>query len=122
MPFDRSKYPDNWEEISNYIRFERAVGRCECSGQCGTHTEPCTAVHGKPHPITGSVVVLTTMHLDHDTTHNDDDNLLAACQKCHLAYDAEYHAFNAAVTRYEQKIAAGQMVLIDGRPEWTAKE
>lgn len=32
MPMDRSKYPDDWEEISARIRFERANGQCE---QCG---------------------------------------------------------------------------------------
>lgn len=32
MPMDRSKYPDNWEEISSRIRHERAQDRCE---ECG---------------------------------------------------------------------------------------
>jgi len=32
MAMDRSKYPENWEEISRQIRFERAAGKCE---QCG---------------------------------------------------------------------------------------
>jgi hypothetical protein len=32
MPMDRSKYPDNWEEISARIRHERAKDECE---QCG---------------------------------------------------------------------------------------
>jgi hypothetical protein len=34
MPFDRSKYPKNWEAISLRIR-RRARGRCECRGECG---------------------------------------------------------------------------------------
>jgi hypothetical protein len=34
VPFDRKKYPGNWEEISLRIR-RRARGRCECSGECG---------------------------------------------------------------------------------------
>lgn len=29
---DKSRYPDNWKEISHRIRFERAGGKCE---QCG---------------------------------------------------------------------------------------
>lgn len=32
MPMDKSRYPDNWAEISNTIRFERAQGRCEWCG------------------------------------------------------------------------------------------
>jgi len=105
---DRSLYPPNWKEISNRIRFVRAGGVCE---QCG-------AVHGQPHPITGSRVVLTTAHLDHNTastggsrTAPTDDNLKALCQRCHLRHDAKQHALNAAITRRQKTIAAGQMEL-----------
>jgi hypothetical protein len=99
MPMDRSRYPDNWEAISHRIRFERAGGRCEW----------CDAVHGEPHPVTGSQVVLTTAHLDHDPSNCDDDNLVALCQRCHLGYDAQEHARHAAVTRRRQMVEAGQM-------------
>lgn len=75
---NRSRYPDDWKQISNRIRFERARGRCEW----------CNAQHGQPHPITGSKVVLTTAHLDHTPENCDDANLAALCQKCHNAYDA----------------------------------
>jgi hypothetical protein len=34
MPFDRKKYPHNWESISLRIR-KRSEGRCECQGECG---------------------------------------------------------------------------------------
>lgn len=86
-PENRKRYPKNWKEISNRIRFERAKGRCEFDG--------CGAEHGKPHPITGSIVVLTVAHLDHTPENCEDDNLKAACQRCHLTYDAKLHAFNA---------------------------
>ncbi len=33
-PSQRDRYPPNWREISDRIRFERAEGRCECTGQC----------------------------------------------------------------------------------------
>jgi hypothetical protein len=82
MPFDRSRYPDDWEAISHYIRFVRAGGMCEW----------CGAVHGWAHPKTGAFVVLTTAHLDHDTTNRDEDNLAALCQRCHLGHDAGLHA------------------------------
>ena len=32
MPMDRKRYPDNWGEIRQRIRFERAQNRCE---ECG---------------------------------------------------------------------------------------
>ena len=32
MPVDMTRYPPNWREISQYIRFERAGGKCE---RCG---------------------------------------------------------------------------------------
>lgn len=82
MPIDYSQYPADWHEISRRIRQDRANNRCEW----------CGAENYQPHPVTGSKVILTVAHLDHDITHNDDDNLAALCQRCHLAYDAQQHA------------------------------
>ena len=101
MPMNRSLYPSNWDEISRRIRFERAKGVCE---ECG-------AVHGQPHPETKSVVVLTTAHLDHNPANCTDANLKALCQRCHLRYDAKLHALNAAITRRQYAIVAGQLEL-----------
>lgn len=78
-PENRHRYPVNWKELSHYIRFERAKGKCEF----------CGAEHGEPHPETGKKVVLTTAHLDHTPEHNDTRNLAALCQPCHLGYDAK---------------------------------
>jgi len=75
MPIDRADYPDNWKEISDGIRFGRAGGKCE---ECGR-------VHGDRIPDSLAYVVLTVHHIDHDTTHNDPANLIALCQRCHLA-------------------------------------
>ena len=47
--------------------------------------------NGQPHPETGSKVVLTIAHLDHDVTNNAPGNLRAWCQRCHLTYDAPHH-------------------------------
>lgn len=93
-PDNAKRYPKDWKAISLRIRFQRAQGRCECDGRCGqVHAGGrCEARHGCAHPETGSVVVLTTAHLDHVPEHSDDDNLMAACNKCHLAYDAAHHA------------------------------
>lgn len=120
MPFVKSRYHANWKEISKRIR-ERSQGRCECMGECGArhrgagrHRLPvrCTAENGLPHPETGSKVVLTVAHLDNDTANNADSNLKAMCQRCHLTYDARFHAKNAAQTRRNKKIQAGQGELL----------
>lgn len=84
MPFDRSDYPDDWEAISEYVRFVRAAGRCEWTDEHGR----CQARHGGVHPVTGSTVVLTTAHLDHDPSNCKLENLQALCQWHHLRYDA----------------------------------
>ncbi len=100
-PENKKLYPKDWKQIAAKVKFERAESRCECRGDCGTdHTsEPgnpvyglppnyrCTARHGAEHPITGSIVVLTVMHLDHNPTNNEQCNLMAGCQRCHNLYD-----------------------------------
>ena len=118
MPMDRSKYPDNWEEISHYIRFVRAGGKCE-----GSPDYPdCPAEHGKRHPETGSIVMLTTAHLGvakPDGTPGDKDdkmdcrpeNLLALCQRCHLDLDRDDHIRNRAINQRQRQIEAGQLKL-----------
>lgn len=81
LPEERARYPKNWKEIRERIR-ARAGDKCE---RCG-------AENHKPHPITGSHVVCTTMHLDHNPENCADDNLQFACQKCHNTYDAPHRA------------------------------
>jgi len=102
MPFHAERYPENWKEISLRIR-ERAGNRCEF----------CGAENHQPHPETGSVVVLTVAHLDHDPMNCSDENLRALCQRCHLRYDADHHARNAALTRLKRQIEQGQMKLLE---------
>lgn len=88
MPIDYSEYHPKWSLISRLIRFHRAGNRCE-----GSPRHPnCRAINGEPHPSTGSVVVLTTAHLDHNIQNNKFSNLKAWCQRCHLVYDANHHA------------------------------
>lgn len=80
MPINPARYPENWKEISLRIRFEVDEGKCRF----------CGAEHGKQHPITGSLVILTTAHLDHKLTDHSDENLAALCQRCHLNFDRKY--------------------------------
>lgn len=80
---NRARYPRDWKTISLRIR-ARAEGRCE-----GSPAFPdCRAENGKAHPVTGSIVVLTVAHLDHQPENCGDDNLRAMCQRCHNTYDA----------------------------------
>ena len=112
-PENRGRYPGDWPEISRRIRFERAGGRCECTGECGrppVHLDDdgrCRNRHGQQvwqsqwggpvrRPV---VVVLTVAHLDHTPENCDEDNLRAMCQGCHLHYDREHHAQTRAATR-----------------------
>lgn len=99
MPIDYSEYPENWKtEIVPDIR-ERSGNRCE-----GSPKYPdCRAENGQPHPETGSIVVLTTAHMDHDKTNNvyhkkdanyPRNNLRHLCQRCHLAHDINQHVMN----------------------------
>ena len=113
---NKDRYPTGWKAISARIRFERAKGRCECRGECG-HNHPeyycskkrrrerqrCSARHGQPHPVTGSRVILTVAHLDHQPENSDDGNLTAMCQRCHLAYDADHHRLVHKKTMRERK-------------------
>jgi len=97
MPMDRTMYPARWDEISLAVR-EDADWRCE-----GSPAYPdCRARHGQPHPVTGSRVVLTVAHLDHNPANCERANLRAWCQRCHLTYDAALHAQHAAETRTRQ--------------------
>ena len=103
-PSQRERYPEEWQEISARIRFDRAGGRCECLGECGSKSNQmaskhCIAEHGLPHPVTGKLVILTVAHLNHTPEDNRDENLRAMCQGCHLNYDKEHHAETRRQTR-----------------------
>lgn len=91
---ERDRYPADWPHISWRINL-RSGHACECRGECGhDHTGwsgQCGARNGRSHPVTGSRVVLTVAHMDHQPEHCDDDNLRAMCQRCHLAYDRHHH-------------------------------
>jgi len=95
----RALYPPDWKLRSRLVRFVRAGNRCEW----------CDAINRHPHPITGSIVVLTVAHLDHDPTNSTADNLAALCQRCHNRYDAPMRARG-------RRERAGQLTLFHKQP------
>jgi len=96
-PENKALYPANWDQISLAIR-KRAQNRCEI----------CGAVNYQPHPVTGSKVILTVAHLDHNPANCVEDNLKAMCQRCHNAYDAQHRRVNANRTRSQKKEATAK--------------
>jgi hypothetical protein len=96
-PENKARYPKDWYAISMAAR-ERAGWRCE-----GSPAFPdCRAANGEPHPVTGSKVVLTVGHMDHQPENCDRANLKAWCQRCHLKYDSAHHRINAEKTRRDK--------------------
>lgn len=101
MPFDRSKYPPDWEARSRRIR-ERDGNRCQF----------CRVEQGGGLP-SGKRCVLTVAHLiDGGPLDCPDDDLAALCQPCHLRLDGPLHARNAAITRRRRRVEAGQIELV----------
>lgn len=82
MPMDRSRYPDNWDEIALAVK-EEADWKCEgCGKQCRRPGEPFDT-----HKRT-----LTVSHQSHIREDFRRENLKALCAPCHLRYDAAHHA------------------------------
>lgn len=77
------RYPKDWKLRSRFVREMRAQNKCEW----------CGAKNGHPHPITESIVVLTTAHVyDYRPEAAGLLNLAALCQRCHLNHDRQHHA------------------------------
>ena len=74
--------------------------RWDALARAGNRCMPCNVENKTRHPETGSTIVLTIAHLDHDTGNNEWYNLKAMCQRCHLAYDAPMHRAHSAATRH----------------------
>jgi hypothetical protein len=101
-PEERDRYPAEWPAISGWVKWDRAMGRCECEGECfsprhhlyqfESGESRCPNYHGEASRFTGSLIVLTTAHLTHVPENVDPRLLRAMCQCCHLAYDAGHHA------------------------------
>lgn len=117
MPFDRRRYPPDWPAISRRIR-DRSGGRCEGPLERDADTRGldamgrCTALNGRPHPVTGSRVVLTVAHINHVPMDCRPENLAACCQRCHLNYDRPRHVAAARRNRRARR-ACGDLFDLD---------
>ena len=107
MPIDYKDYPRNWKTIIRPAILRRAKNCCEGSPKF----PDCRAKNHMPHPITGSNVVLTVAHMDHNIRNNDYSNLRALCQLCHINHDK---AQQVASRKYGKKHTGDhQMKLFD---------
>lgn len=74
--------------LHDRIKFDRADGRCECTGQCGTShkfgaIKQCSNTHGRPAVHgTDKMVSLVVQALDGNDRNHTDANLIAMCQAC----------------------------------------
>lgn len=107
MPINYKEYHPDWKAISLRIRKERAGDRCEWCGRAngsmwmrspirGKEWEPAAEGHEADELAAIGYrftrIVLTVAHLDRDKTNNDEANLAALCQRCHLHHDRHQHA------------------------------
>ena len=132
MPMQRDRYPADWETISQRIR-ERSGNHCEwCGVANGTigardrfgewHDEQ--SIHcmqsDAGYDLFGDFsrmirIVLTVAHYpDRDPMNNQDGNLIALCQKCHLGADRPDNLKKAAETRRRKRLEkTGQLTLFE---------
>lgn len=105
MPVDWTRYPPIWKSFSYHVRFVRAQGRCECTGECGMHRpnprpRRCVEMHRQPARWFHGRVTLTVAHLCNcDPLCTNPGHVIAACQRCHLRIDRYKHAQARLVTQ-----------------------
>jgi CTP synthase (UTP-ammonia lyase) len=95
MLIDKKRERPDWKIIEKLPKFEQVE-------KAKNHCEWCNAENYEIHPETGSKVVLTVAHLDHDKQNNDEDNLRALCQRCHLNHDREHHVYNRKMNKLKR--------------------
>lgn len=136
MPIRRAVrwfYPIDWRELSAFIRFRRAKGRCECCGRphgktvqhlgdgrwwdeerhiwrdgAGKILQELPPLRDMTVAPRQTRVVLATAHRDHDPTNNRSANLVALCQRCHMLNDKEEHLRRRRLT-YLARRALGDL-------------
>lgn len=128
VPMQRKLYAENWEEIALAVKDAAGWHCVVCNRPCRKPGEDMDVflLTGFAHSGWDGEIrnynewmnlvleapvrfTLTVMHLDHNPANNEPDNLQAACSVCHLRYDAQHHAANAAATRRKRAEDAGQL-------------
>jgi len=104
MAIDYKEYHPKRTLIRRLI-LKRARNRCEGSPKF----PKCRVENYSIHTDTGSKVMLTIAHLDHDIANNSFENLKALCQRCHLGHDLGHHIMNR---KYGKR--KNQLSLYDG--------
>lgn len=133
MPVDWSRYPKDWKQIrqrilerdghcckfcgiENYavVRWvaewwERICGSYYLDGM-GTgqysyqKARECADISNQGNDdYRWIVIVLTIMHLDHDTENNEESNLASGCQRCHNNHDQKHRRKNSRATIEKKK-------------------
>ena len=103
MPVDYSKYPDNWKDISSAI-LNRDGHQCVYCGLnsgwyvrlnniwCPIHEE--CVLYFKNRDLSVFKMSLACVHLDGNEDNVNNENLVTACQWCHLKIDKAKHALS----------------------------
>lgn len=109
-PENKARYPKDWKTVIVPAIRARSGDRCE-----GSPAFPvCRAANGLPHPVTGSVVVLTVAHLEHDDLETRDlTRMRHWCQRCHNTFDAPQRAAGIKARR-RAACAAGDLLDSNG--------
>lgn len=103
MPIDYKKYPANWKDVIRPRILKRDHYQCKWCGlshriegyreangrfvECDEFMAGWARRSGKR----VFMIILTVAHLDQDRTNNEDENLAALCQKCHLNHDRPFN-------------------------------
>jgi hypothetical protein len=112
---------DAWRELSRYVRFVRAGGHCECTGQCGTthaggrcgahDLDAYPGAHAQLGLFAGFAreaarVSLGAAHKVHRPAAPTDDesDVDALCARCHLGFDRTEHLRARAQTQRRRRL------------------
>lgn len=141
MTIDYKDYPPDWKTVIRPRILARANNKCERCGVpnratiCRSRKDPAryiiwdskeggfrqpdgTMIRLSEIPeefdisLADTLVVLTVAHLDQDIKNNDDANLMALCQRCHLLHDSASNARKRRHTLREKK-HPGQLTYLE---------
>lgn len=121
MPCDYSQYPKNWKSEIRPRILKRAQNKCEWCGVPNYETiirydTRFRILHGletEAAMVDGErsvKIILTIAHIDHDIANNNDSNLAALCQRCHLRHDRHQHAETRSAKKESTRLRNEPMI------------